>query len=82
MMTAELKTHKLKFNRTLEPFKVMLVNRKTQLTHMDWIDLVNRTKEGILSQPDQYLGKELPDAETLSKIVDRIFVDFLKDQKH
>ncbi len=81
-MTAEIKTHKLKFNRTLEPFKVMLVNRKTQLSPMEWIDLVNRTKEGILSQPDQYLGKELPAAETLSKVVDKIFEDFLKDQRH
>lgn len=81
-MTPEIKTHKLKFNRTLEPFKVMLVNRRTQLAHLDWIDLVNRTKEGILSRPDQYLGKDLPDAETLAKVVDKIFVDFLKEQKH
>ncbi|HOX82674.1 MAG TPA: hypothetical protein PLJ60_07770 [Chryseolinea sp.] len=59
----------------------MLVNRKTQLSHRDWIDLVIRTKEGILSQPDQYLGKDLPNPETLSKVVDKIFYDFLKQQK-
>ncbi len=81
-MTSEIKTHKLKFNRTLEPFKVMLVNRKLNLSSHDWLQLVNRTKEGILSQPDQYLGKELPDSDTLSHVIDVIFSDFLKDQKH
>jgi hypothetical protein len=48
---------------------------------MNWIDLVNRTKEGILSQPDQYLGTELPDVDTLQKVIDKIFADFLRQQK-
>jgi hypothetical protein len=80
-MTSELKTHTLRFNRALEPFKVMLVNRRAELSSQDWFHLVNRTKEGILNQPDQYLGKELPDAETLSIAIDKIFSDFLKVQK-
>ncbi len=80
-MNPDLKIHTLRFNRALEPFKVMLVNRRAELSSQDWFHLVNRTKEGILNQPDQYLGKELPDAETLSIAVDKIFSDFLKVQK-
>ena len=80
-MNTEIKIHKLKFDRTLVPFKVMLVNRRSQLSYTNWIDLVNRTKEGILSQPDQYLGTEFPDVDTLEKVIDKIFVDFLRQQK-
>ncbi len=79
-MTTEIKTHRLRFNRALEPFKVMLMNRKGDLTLEDWLHLVNRTKHGVLTEPDQYLGKELPDKEAIQKVVERIFFEFLKEQ--
>jgi len=76
-MDPEILTYKKQFNVTLEPFKVMLINRKETLAYHDWRALVERTESSILRNPDQYLGTELPEQESLAIIVKNIFQDFL-----
>ena len=76
-MDPEIVTYKKQFNVTLEPFKAMLINRKETLADHDWRALVERTESSILRNPDQYLGTELPEQESLTIIVRNIFRDFL-----
>lgn len=79
-MIFETKDLELHLNTAIEPFKIMLIDRKGELSNDDWLNLVNRTKEGILTQPDQYIGKELPEADTLKMVVEKFFCDFLQQQ--
>ena len=72
------KAYRIRFNRTLEPVKVMLVNRKNKLPHTQWLDFVELTRSSIISRPEEYLGRELPSREILSRVVDGIFADFLR----
>jgi hypothetical protein len=76
-MNPEIITYKKQFNVTLEPIKVMLLDRKYTLEHTEWVALVERTESSILRNPDQYLGKELPEQESLNIIVKNIFEEFL-----
>jgi hypothetical protein len=78
-MNPEIITYKKQFNLILEPFKVMLMDRKETLAYQDWRALVERTESGILRNPDQYLGTELPEQESLAIIVKNIFQDFLEN---
>ena len=76
-MDPEIALYKKQFNVTLEPFKVMLINRKETLAYHDWRALVERTESSIINNPDQYLGAELPERESLTIIIKNIFEDFL-----
>jgi hypothetical protein len=76
-MNPEIRTYLNKFNSTLEPIKVMLRYKKDDLTYSDWIAFVERTQASILRNPDQYLGPELPEKESLDIIVKTIFRNFL-----
>jgi len=79
-MTKDLRQYKTKLNRRLEPIKVMLVNRRTILPTDEWLHFVQKTKASIMVHPDQYLGEELPPPELLTRVIEIIFADFLKDQ--
>ena len=74
----EIKMYRAKFNRTLAPIKVMLVNRKGKLRTEEWLRLVELTQSRIILHPDQYLGRELPQQDTLVAVVMKIFDDFLQ----
>lgn len=76
-MNPEIATYKELFDKTLEPIKVMLLYRKDTLAHKEWMGFVERTKSSIMRNPDQYLGAELPEQESLNIIVTKIFDDFL-----
>lgn len=72
------KPYRIRFNRTLEPVKVMLVNRKNKLLHTQWLDFVELTRSSIISHPEEYLGRELPSQRTIGRVVDGIFSEFLR----
>lgn len=74
----EDKPYRARFNRTLEPLKVMLVNRKNKLPRRQWIDFVESTRSSVLSHPEEYLGRDLPSHEILDRVVGGIFEDFLR----
>ena len=78
-MDPEIGTYLKKFNTSLEPIKIMLINKKDGLTHSDWLGFVERTKASIIRNPDQYLGPELPEQESLEVIVKTIFTNFLNN---
>lgn len=76
-MSEDEKLFRAKFNRLLEPIKVMLVNRKKNLSPEDWNDFVQQTKLSVIGHPDQYLGAEIPRQALLVSIVNKIFEEFI-----
>lgn len=74
--------YKAKFNRALEPIKVMLVNRRGNLTKEQWLKFVDKTMISVIHHPDQYLGKEIPERETLVFIVKDIFKEFITKEQY
>jgi hypothetical protein len=76
----EIKTHHRKLNNALQSIKVMLANKKHSLDKNDWHLLVDKTRESIITNPNQYIDTELPTQETLKAVIDRIFQQFLDDQ--
>lgn len=80
-MTIELRFHKRKFNTSLEPIKIMLGKKRGSLSHDEWLGLVNKTKNAIISEPDQYLDTVLPSSETVQMLIDDIFEQFINDQR-
>jgi hypothetical protein len=75
-----LKTYKRKFNNTLSPIKAMLVSRRGTLPKAEWLSFVERTKESVINQPDQYLGRDLPDKIAVGLLVRAIFEEFLEEE--
>ena len=78
-MKEEITLVRMRFNKSLEPIKVMLVNRRQTLSSPEWLRFVEHTKTSIIHNPDQYLGSEIPPQEMLVEIIERIFSDFLHD---
>jgi hypothetical protein len=76
-MEDETVSLKLKFNRLLEPVKAMLSARKSKLDTQEWEAFVERTKDSVIRCPDQFLGKDLPKAETIEIIITEIFNEFV-----
>ena len=72
----EITSIKMKFNRYLEPIKVMLINKKSKLDEKEWGALVGRTQESVVRCPDQYLGRDLPKPEILKALIGEIFLEF------
>lgn len=80
MIDYEIQGYSRKFVHVLEPFFDMLQHLKLQMNYLDWLRIVHRTKSSIILNPDQYLGRDLPSLEIISKIITEIFEGFLKDQ--
>ncbi len=81
-MTNDISSFKRKFHRTLEPLKVMLINRRIDMTEKQWESFVERTKESVIGHPDQYLGQVLPPPKTLRMIVQQIFEELVHREKN
>jgi len=77
-MPEEIISFKMKFNRSLEPIKVMLISRKDELDEKAWSAFVEKTENSIIRHPEQYLGSELPQPKTLRIIVKTIFKEFVQ----
>jgi hypothetical protein len=77
---AEIKIHHRKLNHALQSLKVMLANKRHSIAHSEWQQLVEKTRQSVISNPYQYFDTELPTQETLRTVVDRIFQQFLDDQ--
>jgi hypothetical protein len=79
-MDAELKTHKRKFNKALEPVKVMLSHKQYLLRKEEWLKMVEQFRVAIINQPEQYLNGDLSRKKALvSTLVNLIFEEFLKE---
>lgn len=66
-----------KFSLQLKPIKILLLSKKKSLSKDDWFKLVQKTKERVLENPQEYLGNELPEIEVIEDAVEFIFYDFL-----
>lgn len=69
---------KLKFFLTLQPFMDLLEYQREYVSLNDWMHLVNRDHARIISQPEQYLGRELPSSAIIKRMVDEIFKEFIE----
>ena len=80
MIHHETQGYRREFVHVLEPFFDMLQHLKLQMNHQDWLRMVYRTESSIISNPDQYLGRDLPSLGIISKTIAEIFEGFLKEQ--
>lgn len=71
------RSYKESFAIILEPMKAMLVNLESTLSREDWLQFVDKTRISIINKPEQYLGLDIPDNDSLSIIVSEIFHEFI-----
>ena len=57
----------------------MLVAKRRDLHDGEWKLLFEKMKVSITSNPEEYLGAELPDHLLLRDILDEIFFEFVKE---
>ena len=77
----EVTSIKRRFNHQLEPIKVMLVNKKNDMTREEWIEFIDRTRRSVLDHPNQYLDHHTPNTDLVEFIINRIFNDFIDNFK-
>jgi hypothetical protein len=80
LMGVLFKRYKTKFRYALKPLFAMLVARQRSLDKVDWMDLVKRTGSAVQSNPLEFLGDDLPEANLLRDVLDEIFHEFLKER--
>lgn len=82
MTEEEIKLHKAKFIRALEPIKAMLSHKQNFLGKEKWTILVERTRTSIINQPEQYLGPDLGRKKVMAiTLVNIIFEEFVKEKE-
>ncbi|CAN5365518.1 hypothetical protein BH09BAC3_BH09BAC3_10570 [soil metagenome] len=70
--------YRVRFNRALEPVKTMLLYKKQSTTSGQWLNLVDKTRIGVLNRPTEYLNGKLPENEVVTFLIDNIFRNFIK----
>lgn len=80
-MEKEDKVYKRRFNSSLEPVKIMLVDLRRTLAPEAWMALVQRTRDSVMRNPDQYIegSNDLPPGDAYQRIISLIFDEFLHD---
>jgi hypothetical protein len=79
MESYEEKKYKHLFLTTLEPFLDFLEAQQEEMTVGNWLEVVHRTQIRITVNPEQYLGRDLPTTEDITKIINEIFDEFMSD---
>jgi hypothetical protein len=74
-------SYEVQFNKWLDPFKAMLAQKKKRMQPNEWLEMVERTKNSIIQNPEQYLGRDLPVSTVIHETVTIIFADFLQKQE-
>lgn len=64
----------------LGPFIELLQYQREYITLGDWLHLVRRDHARIVSEPEQYLGTELPSSKIVKEVVDEIFKEFIDNE--
>jgi hypothetical protein len=78
-MHPSVEDYKSLFFNDLMPFMDMLAQRHLEMDFQNWIEMVNRIASSIESNPEQYLGRDLPKHEIISKVIKEIFDDFAQE---
>jgi hypothetical protein len=80
MTQEEALEYKRQFSLTLKPILEMLEHKRHQMSSEDWDVHVIQVEASIINNPEQYVGKELPNVNIVVRIIREIFEDFLQDQ--
>jgi hypothetical protein len=80
MIQNNLEAHKNTFRFTIDPIVQLLEHKRTVLNFSEWIQFVESTKARIIDNPEQYLGKDLPDSKIIKQSIDMIFEEMIEDQ--
>jgi hypothetical protein len=72
--------YKRQFSLMLKPILEMLEHKRHKMNSEDWAVHVIQIEASIINNPDQYIGKELPNVNIVVRIIREIFEDFLQDQ--
>ena len=78
-MNTDLDFYKTEFRIALNPMMDLFEFKKTKLSEGDWISYVESTKLSIISNPEQFLGRDLPAPSLVQKFVQEIFAKYLED---
>jgi len=80
MIQNDLEAYKNSFRFTIDPIVQLLEHKRTVLKFSEWIRFVESTKSRIIENPEQYLGKNLPDRKIIVTSIDIIFEEMVEDQ--
>ena len=80
MTQEEAQEYKRQFSLMLKPILEMLKHKRHGMNSEDWDVHVIQVEASIINNPDQYIGRELPNVNVVSRIIREIFEDFLQDQ--
>lgn len=75
------KTYKRRFDKELKHVKNILAAERHKLSVPEWLELVRKTKESVLDEPETFFGADLPARPVLCEIIDSVFAGFLEDQR-
>jgi hypothetical protein len=78
--TMENDDFKKRFVQILGPFIELLQHQREYVTLSDWLHLVRRDHARIISQPEQYLGQELPPPGVVQEVINEIFKDLIDEE--
>lgn len=76
-----LNAFKRRYDRQLRHVKVILMLQKEDMPRDGWEQLIESTKQSIISCPQDYLKGELPEHPILVASIERVFEGFRQDQK-
>jgi hypothetical protein len=79
-MADEIIIFKSVFRIALRPMMDLFDHKKKTLNPDQWVKFINTTKSRIISNPDQFLGKDLPSAQLILEITEEIFADYLQEE--
>ena len=79
-MSHDFLHYKNEFLTTLDPIIDLLEYKKSQLPLKDWEKFMNSTKARIISNPEQFLGKDYPREFVRRQLVLEIFADFFEKE--
>jgi hypothetical protein len=76
-MQLTLDDHKRFFSVTLWPYFEMLLSKQSDHPLEAWLTMIDQTRARIISNPQQYLGNELPSLDVTTQLITKVFEDFI-----
>ena len=65
----------------LSPMFELFRHKKANIENEEWLKFVLRTEERIVSNPQQFLGPELPSKLVLEQSVKELFDQYLEEER-
>ena len=76
-MQSNIDDYKRFFRITLWPYLEMLLSKQNDYTLEAWLHMIDQTRSRIISNPQQYLGNDLPSPDIIAELVMKVFEDFI-----